>query len=212
MITTRIDETDRLEEGFRIGFDSAGLRMTPEEFDAIQEGDYDELYRYELIDGVLVVNGIPLESQASPNEYLGGLLHVYKSFHPEGSALDETLQERYIRLPNSRRLADRVIWAGLGRRPNPKLDVPTIAIEFVSASKRNRKRDYETKRDEYLSLGAVEYWIIDRFQRTLTAYRAMEGAPSARIIGENDVFETDLLPGFELPLDQLLAHADKWNE
>lgn len=212
MITTRIDETNRLEEGFRVGFDSAGLRMTPEEFDAIEEGDYDELYRYELIDGVLVVNGIPLESQASPNEFLGGLLYVYKSFHPNGSALDETLPERYTRLPNSRRLADRVIWAGLGRRPNPRLDVPAIAVEFVSAGKRNRKRDYETKRDEYLSVGVIEYWIIDRFQRTLTVYRATEGAPSARIIGENDAFETDLLPGFQLPLDQLLAQADKWND
>ena len=211
MITTRLEETG-LSEGVRIGFDSAGLRMTPEEFDAIKEGDYDELYRYELIDGVLVVNAIPLESQASPNDFLGYRLNKYRYEHPNGWILDETLPERYIRLPNSRRLADRVIWAGLGRRPNPKVDPPTIAVELVSAGKRNRKRDYETKRDEYLAAGVIEYWIIDRFQRTMTVYRATGGAPSVRVVAEHEVFETDLLPGFQLSLGQLLAQADKWSE
>ena len=95
-----------------IGWETAGLRMSPEEFDAIE--DYDELYRYELVNGVLVVNPIPLEGQSSPNEFLGGLLFVYRHQHPNGAVIDETLQERYIHLPNSRRQPDRVIWAGLG--------------------------------------------------------------------------------------------------
>jgi Uma2 family endonuclease len=59
----------------------------------------------------------------------------------------------------------------LVRRPNVKKDVPTIAIEFVSAGKRNAFRDYETKRLEYLSVGVVGFWIIDRFCRTLTVHR-----------------------------------------
>ena len=40
-----------------LGPESAGMLMTPEEFDAVN--DYDENYRYELIHGVLVVNPIP---------------------------------------------------------------------------------------------------------------------------------------------------------
>ncbi len=55
-----------------IGPESAGILMSPEEFDAIEE--YDELYRYELIRGVLVVTAVPLEEEAHPNETLGGLL------------------------------------------------------------------------------------------------------------------------------------------
>src|SRR5579859_1405048 len=95
----------------RLGPDLNGTLMSPAEFDAVE--DYDENWRYELVHGVLVVNPIPLEAQVGPNEYLGVLLYLYQQ-EPEGVALDATLPERYIRTLDSRRLADRVIWAGLG--------------------------------------------------------------------------------------------------
>ena len=44
--------TIELPAGLRVGLESAGVPMTPEEFDAIEE--YDE-YHYELIHEVLVV-------------------------------------------------------------------------------------------------------------------------------------------------------------
>src|SRR5262245_286010 len=99
----------------RFGLRSAGLLMEPGEFDAIS--DYDDRYRYELINGVLVVNAIPGPAQANPNEVLGYALRDYQKNHPKGAALDLTLPERYIRVGRDRRLADRVLWAGLGRRP-----------------------------------------------------------------------------------------------
>src|SRR3954454_21752781 len=101
----------------RISPSSAGLRMTGEEFDAI--ANFDERYRYELVHGVLVVTPIPLEAEADPNEELGHWLREYRDRHPQGSILDLTLQERYIPMGDSRRRPDRVIWAGLGRRPDP---------------------------------------------------------------------------------------------
>ena len=186
--------------------DSNGMRLTPEEFDSVT--DYDHLYGYELIDGVVVVNPIPLEEESHPNEVLGGLLFVYQRQHPKGASLDLTLQERYIHMPNQRRRADRVIWAGLGRWPNPKKDVPTIAVEIVSSGRRSWKRDYETKRDEYLAAGVEEYWIIDRFTRVMTVYRGS----AVQIVKETDKYTTALLPGFELPLAELLAAADKWED
>src|SRR5687768_7991928 len=124
----------------RIGPESAGILMTPEEFDSIEECD--ERYSYELVHGVLVVNLPPLEAESGPNEYLGGLLFVYQHQHPQGAALDATMQERYVRLPHSRRRADRVIWCGLGRVPNTKVEIPRIVVEFVSKGKKNWQRDY----------------------------------------------------------------------
>jgi len=188
-----------------LGADSAGMFLTPEEFDAIE--DYDENCRYELIRGVLVVSPIPSEAQADSNEDLAYLLRHYQESHRRGAALNLTLPERYIRVPGGRRLADRVIWAGLGRQPNPKTDVPTIAVEFVSAGKRNRLRDYEAKRDEYKAAGVKEYWVIDRFRRMLTVYRA-DGTELK--ISANKTYRTPLLPGFALPLARLLAIADRW--
>src|SRR5262249_35738801 len=137
-----------------VGPSAASIAMTPEEFDTID--DYDDNYDYELIHGVLVVKPIPEEAEADPNGELGYLLRRYPEVHRQGSALDATLPGRYVRTAN-RRKADRVIWAGLGRRPNPKEDIPTIVVEFVSSGRRNWRRDYVEKRREYLDAGVLEY-------------------------------------------------------
>ena len=194
----------------RLGRHSNGMLMTPEEFDAAT--DFDELYSYELIHGVLIVSPPPRESERDPNDELGNLLRDYKSSHQAGSALDKTLPEQYVRLADSRRRADRVIWAGLGRVPNPQTDVPAIVVEFVSRRHRDRVRDYEEKRREYLAIGVLEYWVIDRFRRIMTVFRGRPGPgePAEQVLKENEVYRTPLLVGFELPLAQLLKVADDW--
>ena len=90
--------------------------------------------------------------------------------------------------------------------------MPTIAVEFVSAGKRAWQRDYLEKRGEYLEVGVKEYWIIDRFRRTMTVYTPADEGYGEQVVLEHEVFITPLLPGFELPLAKLLAAADKWNE
>lgn len=190
-----------------IGPDANGVPMSPDEFDAIE--DWDPGYRYELIRGVVVVTPIPAEGEASPNDELGYLFRKYRDDHPDGGVFDQTLPERYIYLPDgSRRRADRVVWIGLGRQPQPKQDVPAIAIEFVSQSKRDWLRDYVEKRDEYREIGVLEYWVIDRFRRQMTVFTPTE----ERVFGEAETYRTDLLPGFELSLEALLQAADAWSE
>ncbi len=93
----------------------AGILLSPEEFDAVEECD--ELYNYELVHGVLIVAPPPAVGERAPNDQLGHLLRSYKEQHPQGDALDLTLPEHLIRTPDSRRRADRVIWTGLGRLP-----------------------------------------------------------------------------------------------
>ncbi len=201
MSTTAVTRLPRIAAG------SAGLRLSAEEFDAITE--FDDRYRYELIHGVLVVNPIPSEAEADPNEELGHLLRTYQEQHPRGGILDATLPERYVRTRNRRR-ADRLIWTGLGRKPNWKVDTPTIVVEFVSKGKRDWKRDYVEKRAEYLEIGVIEYWIIDRFRRCLTVYSSQPSRPPEIVIDESGVYRTDILPGFELVLASLLETADAW--
>lgn len=183
----------------------AGLRLSPNEFDSIDEWEGDCLY--ELVRGVLVVVPPPSAGERGPNDVLGYLLHDYKQRHAQGSALDWTLPENQVRTADSRRRADRVIWTGLGRMPRADKDLPTIAIEFVSAGKRDARRDYIDKRDEYLAIGLREYWIIDRFRRTMTVIRR-DGAEVAEfVIGEHEAYSTPLLPGFKLELEKLLSVA-----
>lgn len=195
----------------RIGLRSSGLLMTPEEFDRLPVEAFDCHRRYELINGVLVVTPPPGNSEISPNEELGHLVWYYKHYHPRGSIVDEVLSEQTIYSTPNRRRADRAIWTGLGRVPDVEKDVPSIVVEFVSKRKRDFVRDYEAKRAEYLGIGVREYWIIDRFRRIMTVYRNRPEGVATLVIGEAETYQTDLLPGFALPLARLLARADDWS-
>ncbi len=191
-----------------LGPDANGMRLDPEEFDA---ADFERGWRYELIRGVLIVSPAPLRQERDPNEELGYMLRSYQDHHSDGAALDKTLSEEDVHVGSDRRRADRAIWAGLGRRPGPT-ETPTIIVEFVSAGRRNRQRDYEEKRDEYLQLDVREYWIIDRFDRTMTVHAKQDDQSASQVIAETATYTTPLLPGFELPIARLFALADDWDE
>ena len=187
---------------------SNGTMVTPREFD---RAEFEDGWRYELYNGVLVVTPLPLLNEADPNEELGRLLRNYQKDHPEGKALDVTFQERIVKTGDHRRRPDRVIWAGLGRLPR-RDEAPTIVVEFVSGRKRDRERDYEIKRDEYLDLGVKEYWVIDRFMHTMTVLTRRRGRNRGQVIAKNQTYQTDLLPGFELLLGPLFELADRWTD
>jgi Uma2 family endonuclease len=191
------------------GLESNGILMTPQEFD---RADFDECWRYELINGVLIVSPIPSEQEADPNEELGYLLRNYQNTHPEGKSLDCTLSERHVKAGKNRRRPDRVIWAGLGRLPR-KGETPTIIVEFASEQKRDRERDYETKRAEYQAIKVQEYWIIDRFTKTMTVHVLDKEKYRKKTIHSTQTYSTpSLLPGFELPLARLFELADRWSD
>ena len=189
----------------RLGPESNGMLMTPEEFAAVE--DWDELYKFELVHGVLIVVPPPPEGERGPNSRLDQWLWNYHDDHPNGSSLDDTLPEQELETLSGIRRADRVIWCGLGRQPKPKKDVPAIVIEFVGKHSRDRKRDYDEKRSEYAAIGVKEYWVIDRFRRTMTVCR---GKTKKQVFKESETYCPELLPGFELPLAKLLEIADRW--
>src|SRR5262249_26305292 len=88
------------------GPESNGILISPREFDRAQ---FVEGWRYELINGVLIVTSTPLPSERDPNEELGYLLRTYRDARPQGSGLI-TLPEQLIQTGANRRRADRVIW------------------------------------------------------------------------------------------------------
>lgn len=209
--TTEIGAPHRLRSRVRIGPGSAGQFMAPEQFDALGPERFIGRNRYEVINGVLVVSPRPGIGERNPNDYLGYLLHQYREGHPQGSIIDGTAPEQTVPATN-RRCADRVIWTGLGRTPDEEKDIPSVVAEFVSKRRRDALRDYEAKRDEYLAAGVRQYWIIDRFRRIMIVYRQGPAGPTHDIMTENDSYQTDLLPGFVLPLAKLLAQADQWKQ
>ena len=191
------------------GPESSGILMTPEEFD---RAEFEDGWRYELIHGVLVVVPPAGPSESDPNETLGQLLRNYQDSHPQGAALDVTLPQFTVRTRTNRRIADRVLWTGLGRLPRWRRDVPSIVVELVSAGRRNRLRDYEEKRDEYLAIGVREYWVFDRFHSTVTVFTPAPGGFREKVYRRRQTLKTPLLPGLTLPLARLFALAERWPE
>ncbi len=192
----------------RLGPRSAGVLLTTEEFDRAR---FVEGWRYELINEVLVVSPIPSLNERDPNEELGRWFRNYQESHPQGSALDLTIGEQTIETKKNRRRADRVIWAGLGRLPDPN-ETPTIIIELVSKGKINQERDYVAKRAEYREIGVKEYWIIDRFSKTMTVCIFAADRDQELVIAADQTYATTLLPGYELPLRRLLELAERWGK
>lgn len=191
----------------RLDLGCAGIRLTAREFDAIRYSDL--RFRYELIGGIVVVSRLPSIGERDSNEQLGAWLRTYEETHPD-STLNLTMSECYVRIGEHRRRADRLIWAGLGRLADPEHDLPTIAVEFVSKSKRDWLRDYEEKRVEYLGRGIAEYWVIDRFARTMTVYKGQPAEPVEQVLDAAATYRTMILPGFELSLPRLFARAALW--
>jgi Uma2 family endonuclease len=190
----------------RLGPRSAGLLLTAKEFDRAR---FEAGWRYELINGVLIVSPIPSPQESDPNEELGHWLRQYRDGHRQGSSLNATLPEQEIETKSNRRRADRVIWAGLGRLPE-KGETPTIVAEFVSSGKVNQERDYIAKRAEHREIGVRQYWVIDRFRRALTVYEFRGEKDEEHLIPEGKTYESPLLPGFVLDVKRLLVFADRW--
>ena len=185
-----------------------GRVMSPREFD---RGDFERGWRYELVNGVLIVSPAPVSNERDPNEELGRILRNYQEYHPQGAALDATLSEHDVETGDNRRRADRAIWLGLGRLPR-KNEMPTITVECVSKARRDWVRDYETKRDEYLDAGVSEYWIFDRFTETLTVWTQKNGRRSKKTFSANETFSTPRLPGLVLGLRKLSDLAARWGD
>lgn len=199
--------TATIKERLTLGPHSAGALLTPEEFDHARFRGW---WRYELINGVLVVSPSPKKQERDPNGEFEYLLRKYQEEHRNGSMLDLTLSEETIHATPNRRRADRVIWAGFGRLPNDD-DPPTIIIEFVSKGRAARERDHVAKRAEYSQIGTREYVIFDRFQRTVTVIDYTTPGAAPRVLGEKDSYTTPILPGFKMLIARLFALADRWD-
>jgi Uma2 family endonuclease len=193
---------------YRLDGNANGILMSREEFNALKPEECDQNFRYELVNGVVIVSPPPSDGEADPNDELGHLLRSYQET-PQGKCLDKTLFEREVATSVGIRRVDRALWIGFGRTISSKVDLPTILVEFVSPGKRAWIRDYQQKRGEYLERGCQEYWVIDRFRRTMTVYFPPSDGGAERVISENETYTTPLLPGFELPLKRLLALADE---
>lgn len=110
------------------------------------------------------------------------------------------------------RKADLTVYLA-GRRPPARGVVtvpPDIAVEVISPSLRDQRRDRSEKMEEYARFGIRYYWLVDPQQRSVEIYEpGPDGAYArARRVSSGTIRDVPGCPGLELDLDDMWARID----
>jgi Uma2 family endonuclease len=195
----------------RIGPADRGRTMTLEEF---LEAEEEEGYRYELARGVLEVTQVPNDPHGVVVCNLYRAAARYDAQHPNAIYRFGGGNEFQFLMPGmvSGRNPDLgVVLRGAakdwrGRR------IPALAAEVVSRG--SIQRDYQTKREEYLAYGLLEYWIVDPLERKVTVLTRRGDVWHEAVFRDQQVIASLVLPGFATTVAELwiVAEEDDENE
>ncbi|HEX5481826.1 MAG TPA: Uma2 family endonuclease [Terriglobia bacterium] len=177
--------------------------LTVKDYAALEEP---EGVRYELSEGELIVTPSSSPFHNSIRDELNSRLRVFLKTRNVGDVYSETdmkLVGEVVRRPDVAFIrAGRLEGVDLDQVPLPV--APDLAIEIVS--KNDRADDLMLKVSQYLQAGAHAVWLL--YPKTHLAYRYVSGKrePEVRTAEAGDKFEEpDLLPGFSLPLAEILG-------
>jgi Uma2 family endonuclease len=153
---------------------------------------------YELIEGELIVSGMPtLTHQA----VIGNLLHfikIYLAENPIGQIFPTpgVIFDRHNSVIPDLVFVTNEQLGQIGAESHIKL-APALAVEVVSPGRENARRDRVRKLRVYGKFGVGEYWVADPEARTVEIYRPAGGALTlaATLAGDDEV-TSPLLPGF----------------
>lgn len=186
----------------RLGRADDGRLLTAEEF---ADASYDEPWKYERVDGRLVVMYPDSEAHDDTSEPWRDRLGAYKLAHPD--LVEKVVSEAWVLISD---LIDRIGDIGVYLRPADASTpparpgrIPELMFEIVSPEAKDRRRDYVEKKAEYHGVGVREYVVIDRFDRKVTVFSHEPAGYRERVLTGSDVYETPLLPGFRVALDDV---------
>ncbi len=184
-----------------------GLRMTAEQYFALE----DDGYKYELIDGVVVMSPSPTPRHQAVTVAIVGQLFVYLHDHPVGQVLVET-DVQLGEGPTGRDLVYRpeLVFIATERLPEMRdrlVGPPDVVVEIVSPT--SRRMDAETKKEDYERIGVREYWLFDPERNAMTFYR-LEGDRFVEAAFSDDAYVSQAVPGFTLDLKRVRESFKPW--
>jgi Uma2 family endonuclease len=187
----------------------------PLTWDEYVSADAREGYRYELIEGKVVVSPPPGSLHEDYVEWLKRLLDAYVRDRPD--VLCSVRTRSCVVLPDTAAEAvsapepDLACYAEFAARFTPCVDwrdySPILVVEVISPD--TADKDLARNRRLYLQVpGIQEYWILDPREGvealTLLVYRRRGRRWEAcRTVAAGGTYTTPLLPGFSLLLDPL---------
>ena len=177
--------------------------LTAEQFAELSE---EGPYRLELKRGRLVREPRPGMPHGMMVVELGSYLHTFVKTHKLGRVLADTgtIVERD---PDTVRGPDLafISQARLTAYPTEVFlgIAPELCVEILSPS--NRPKEIREKVGEYFAAGARLVWVVDQKRERVTVYRSLA---DMRILTKTEQLEGgDVLPGFQLPLEQLFDQS-----
>jgi Uma2 family endonuclease len=128
----------------------------------------DDGNKYELIDGELFVTPEP----SPAHERLALVMHRILSPYVRAENLGDVYTPRaVVRAERSEVEPDLMV----RRTPHPlpekwaQMPTPSLVVEILSRT--TQRRDQEQKRSFYLRIGVAEYWMVDRWSRSIQDVR-----------------------------------------
>ena len=185
-----------------LGLADHGRALSAEEF---AEGDYAGPYKYERVDGRLVVMPPDGEGHQQTSGPMRDHLGAYRLAHPD--LVHAVYSNPWIRVDGrTDRIGDVGVYLA---RPDGSFaypdQSPDIIFEVVSPGTADRRRDYVEKRAEYQALGVPEYVILDRFAAEAVVLTLVDGVYAQQALKAAETYESPRLPGFALRLAEVLG-------
>jgi Uma2 family endonuclease len=185
----------------QIGPADHGRAMTLTEF---LEAEEVPGYRYELARGVLEVTEVPNDPHGEIEWNVLRAFGRYQEEHPGVIRRAGSSGSVRLRLPGmiSGRNPDvSVVLRGASKDRRGRRR-PSLAVEIVSEG--GETRDYETKREEYLVYGLLEYWIVDPQAKKVTVLVREGDTWADRVFQSDEPVASLVLPGFATTVAELL--------
>lgn len=184
-----------------VGPADQGRPLSDEDFAC---AEFEEPWRYELVDGRVVVMWPDSEAHDDASEPWRDHLGAYKLAHR--SRVDKVVSEAWLRIGRGKyRVADIAVYLAGVRSQQKRPDrVPEIIVEVLSPGSESYARDAVEKRSEYHGLGVLEYVVVDYQGRTVSVLTHELGDYRERVLTADETYETPLLPGLAIPLNEIL--------
>jgi Uma2 family endonuclease len=185
----------------------AGLRMSVDEFLELP----DDGFKYELIDGVVVVSPRPRPWHQGVAIEVLAQLHQFLQTHPVGKAFMEcdvhlganAAGDDLVYAPDVVFVRAERVKAMAEKLFGP----PDLVVEVISRG--SRRMDPITKRGDYERYGVGEYWIFDP-QRAAMTFLRLQGAAFTEITPGADSFASEAVSGFVLDLKPIREAFKPW--
>lgn len=164
-------------------------------------------FRREIIDGELIVTPAPGRSHQDAVLELGARLLAYSKDHG-GKAY---VAPRDVYLADDSVVEPDVMFVTATRLERDEerfiRGAPDLVVEVSSPS--TRRIELVRKLELYQRFGVAEYWFVDLDADRIEVYRLEEGAyATPGLLQREEQLDSPQLPGFSIPVDDLLGPLD----